>query len=201
MKLKRLVFGTTNSAKLKEWFELLENVIPLVEVSEFGQLPRPKESGKTLAENARKKASHYAKLIREYVISEDGGYEIDALGGAPGVMSRRILPGDKAGTDQECIDFVLKKLKNVPPSKRTVRLTTSIALSDPKGNIVFEGRASSKGIVSQKPGPILIAGYPYRTIHFIPKLGKTYAELTQREHKKYNHKRKIARRLAKFLLE
>lgn len=201
MKIKRLVLGTTNPAKLKEWSELLEDIIPLVGISGFGELPKPKESGETLAENAQEKASHYARLIREYVISEDGGYEIDALGGAPGVMSRRILPGGKDGTDQELINFVLEKLKNVPSDKRTVKLTTSIALSDPKGNILFEERASSKGIVSQKPGPVLIPGYPYRTIHFIPKLGKTYAELTEKEHKKYSHKKKIARRLAKFLLE
>lgn len=201
MKIKRLVLGTTNLAKLKEWFELLEGIIPLVGISEFGKLPKPKESSKTFRENAREKASHYAKLTGECVISEDSGYEIDALGGAPGVMSRRILPGGKDGTDQELIDFVLEKLKNTPPGKRTVRLTASIALSDPKGNILFEGRASSKGMVSQKPGPVLIPGYPYRTIHFIPKLGKTYAELTEKEHKKYSHKRKIARRLAKFLLE
>ncbi|MGB6839332.1 MAG: non-canonical purine NTP pyrophosphatase [Microgenomates group bacterium] len=201
MKLKRLIFGTTNPAKLKEWSELLESVVPLVGISEFGELPKPRESGKSFAENAREKASHYAKLTGEYVISEDGGYEIDVLGGAPGIMSRRILPGGKDGTDQELIDFVLKKLKNVPFGKRTVKLTTSIALSDPKGNIIFEGRASSKGVVCQEPGPILIPGYPYRTIHFFPKLGKTYAELTRKERKKYSHKKKIARRLTKFLLE
>ncbi len=201
MKIKRLVFGTTNPAKLKEWSELLEGIIPLVGISEFGKLPKPKESGKTLKENAREKASHYAKLTGEYVISEDGGYEIDVLGGAPGVMSRRILPGGKDGTDQELIDFVLEKLKNVPLDKRTVKLTTSIALSDPKGNILFEEKASSKGIVSQKSGPVLIPGYPFRTIHYFPKLGKTYAELTRKERKKYSHKKRIARRLVKFLLE
>jgi len=201
MKLERLVFGTTNPAKLKEWSELLESVIPILEISGFGKLPKPKEGGESFAENAREKASHYAKLTGEYVISEDGGYEIDALGGAPGVMSRRILPGGKDGTDQELIDFVLEKLKNVPLDKRTVKLTTSIALSDPEGNILFEEKASSKGIVSQKPGSVLIPGYPFRTIHYFPKLGKTYAELTRKERKKYSHKKRIARRLTKFLLE
>ena len=201
MKLERLVFGTTNPAKLKEWSELLESVIPILEISGFGKLPKPKEDGESFAENAREKASHYAKLTGEYVISEDGGYEIDVLGGAPGVMSRRILPGGKDGTDQELIDFVLEKLKNVPLDKRTVKLTTSIALSDPEGNILFEEKASSKGIVSQKPGSVLIPGYPFRTIHYFPKLGKTYAELTRKERKKYSHKKRIARRLSKFLLE
>ena len=75
------------------------------------------------------------------------------------------------------------------------------ALSDPKGNIIFEDTESFAGIVSEKPGPVLINGYPFRSIHFIPELGKTYAELTDNEHSVYNHKKPIAERLAKFLLE
>src|SRR3989344_7490923 len=125
MKIKRLVLGTTNPGKLSEWKEILGDTIDLVGISELGLYPEPNESGKTFEENARIKARHYASLSGEYVLSEDGGYEVDALGGAPGVKSRRILPGDKEGTDQELIDYVLKKLKNTPKEKRTVSLTCS----------------------------------------------------------------------------
>lgn len=201
MKVKRVVLGTGNPGKLQEWRRLLGNVIPLVDISEFGDLPKPKENGRTFEENARLKAIHYARLIKEYVFSEDGGYEVDALGGAPGPRSRRILPGGKEGTDQDLIDYVLNKLRGVPKSKRTVRLSLAAALSDPQGNIIFEDRASLSGIVAEKPGPVLIEGYPFRTIHFIPALGKTYAQLTPEEHEEYNHKRKIAERLATFLNE
>ena len=193
--------GTTNPGKLSEWKEILGDTIDLVGISELGLYPEPNESGKTFEENARIKARHYASLSGEYVLSEDGGYEVDALGGAPGVKSRRILPGDKEGTDQELIDYVLKKLKNTPKEKRTVSLTCSVCVSDPKGNIVYEDKEKFKGIVSSKPGPILIPGYPFRTIHFIPSLGKTYAEITHEEHKKFSHKRKIAERFKLFLVD
>ena len=199
MQISRLVLGTNNPAKVKEWKEFLDGIVEVVGISDMGSFPEAKESGKTFEENARIKARHYAKLTREYVLSEDGGYEVNALNGAPGVKSRRILPGDKDGTDEELIEFVLTKLKSVPTEKRTVNLTTAVAIADPKGKIVYEDKESFKGIVSEKPGPVRIAGYPFRTIHFIPELGKTYAELTQREHMKFNHKRKIAERFKKFL--
>jgi XTP/dITP diphosphohydrolase len=201
MKLKRLVLGSSNPAKLKEWSRLLDNHLKIVSIKELEDIPDPFELGETFEENARLKAAYYAKRIKEYVLSEDGGYEVDALGGAPGVKSRRILPGDKEGTDKELIDYILGKLKGVPQKERTVRLTTAVVVSDPIGNIIFEDKGSFSGVVTEKVGPVLIQGYPFRSIHFIPELGKTYAELTEKEHNKYNHKRKIADKLTKFLLE
>jgi len=167
----------------------------------LGDFPEANEAGKTFTENARIKARHYALLTHEYIFSEDGGYEVDALGGLPGVKSRRILPGDKDGTDQELIDYVLEKVRGLPPEKRGVKLTSSAALSDPSGNIIFEDISSSAGIIAEKLGPILIPGYPFRSIHWFPELGKTYAELTPEEHERYSHKKPVAERLAKFLLE
>lgn len=198
--INRLVIGSTNPAKVNEWSKLIKG-IGVIGVSKLGSFPEPKEQGKTFEENAVIKARHYAKLTGEYVFSEDGGYEVDALGGAPGVKSRRILPGGKDGTDDDLINFVLKKLKGLPSKKRTVSLSFAAAVSDPKGNVIFEDKNSFVGIVTEKPGPVKIEGYPFRTIHFIPKLGKTYAELTDEEHEKYNHKISVARRLMKFLLE
>lgn len=200
MRIKRLVIGSTNPAKINEWKKLLKD-FPVISLAELGDFPEPQEHGKTFEENAVLKARHYAKLTGEYVFSEDGGYEVDALGGAPGVKSRRILPGGKDGTDDDLINFVLKKLKGLPSEKRTVSLSFVAAVSDPEGNVIFEDKNSFFGIVTEKPGPVKIEGYPFRSIHFIPKLGKTYAQFTEEEHKKYNHKLPVARRLEKFLLE
>lgn len=201
MRVKRLVIGSNNEAKINEWKKLLKGKIPVVGLSKIGIFPEPHENGKTFAENAAIKASHYAKLTGEYVFSEDGGYQVDALGGAPGVKSRRILPGGKDGTDDDLINYVLDKLNGLPARKRKVKLSFAAAVSDPKGRIIFEGSNSFAGIVSKKSGPVRINGYPFRSIHFIPKLGKTYAELTEEEYLRYSHKRPVAERLAKFLEE
>ena len=200
MRIKRLVIGSTNPAKVSEWKKALKG-FPAVGISELGKFSEPHESGKTFAENAKIKASHYAKLTNEFVFSEDGGYEVDFLDGAPGVKSRRILPGGKDGTDDDLINYVLGKLKGVPTKRRKVKLSFSAAVADLKGNIIFEDSNSFTGIVAEKPSSVRIEGYPFRSIHFIPKLGKTYAELTEEEHEKFNHKKSVARRLLKFLLK
>ena len=200
MRIKWLVIGSNNKAKVDEWKKLLKG-FPVITLAELGDFPEPQEHGKTFEENAVLKARHYAKLAGEYVFSEDGGYEVDALGGAPGVRSRRSLPGGKDGSDEELINYVLEKLRGIPLKKRGVKLSFAAALSDPKGRIIYQDTGSFQGIVAGKPGPVLIEGYPFRSIHFIPELGKTYAELTEKEHKKFNHKKPVAQRLAKFLLE
>ena len=197
---KRIVIGSRNVGKIDEWEKYFLNFgIKTDGLEVFGRMPEPRENGKTFVENARIKASGYAKLINRFVFADDGGYEIDYLGGWPGVKSRRILPGGKEATDQELIDIVLERMKGLPYELRTVRLTSAAALSDPEGNIIFEEVASSPGIISEKPGPVLIPGYPFRTIHFLPDLNKTYAELTEEEMRAHSHKRPVAEKLARFL--
>lgn len=197
--IKRLVLGTTNPGKIEEWRVILSEIIPTVAVNDLGDWPPPPETGQTFADNAKLKAVYYAKLTGEYVLADDGGYEIDVLSGWPGVNSRRILPGDKEGIDQDLIDYVLKRLKGVPTARRTVRLTTAVAVADAAGKIIYQDQASSAGLVTEKVGPVLIPGYPFRSIHYLPEMGKTYAELTAEEHQQYSHKRRIAQKVAKFL--
>ena len=201
MKIKRLVLGTTNPAKLKEWSKLLKETIPVISISKLGGIPEPEENGSSFAEIAKEKVLHYAKHTGEYVLSEDGGFEIDALGGLPGIKSRRILPGDREGTDKELIDYVIKKLKGVPLEKRTARLAVHVVIADPEGNIIYEDKGTIEGVIPQKPATSFTPGYPYRTIFYIKEAGKIFAEFDAKEHKKFSHRVPIARRLAKFLLE
>jgi XTP/dITP diphosphohydrolase len=202
MAIKRIVIGSKNVGKVEEWSRYFNEFgIETKSLSDFGEVKVPEETGSTFTDNARIKASGYAKQIHEYVFADDGGYEIDFLGGWPSVKSRRILPGEEEGTDQELIDIVLEKMKGVLKEKRTVKLTSAAALSDPDGKIIFEDIAHSPGFITKKPGPVLIPGYPFRTIHFLPDLGKTYAELTPEELKAHSHKRPVAKKLAEFLLK
>jgi XTP/dITP diphosphohydrolase len=200
--IERIVVGSKNIGKVEEWSRYFNEFgIETKSLSDFGELETPEETGSTFAENARIKASDYAKQIHEYVFADDGGYEIDYLKGWPGIRSRRIFPGEKEATDQELINIVLGRMKGVAKEKRTVKLTSAAALSNPDGKIIFEDIAHSPGLITKKPGPVLIPGYPFRTIHFLPDLGKTYAELTPEELKAHSHKRPVAKKLAEFLLK
>lgn len=201
MKIKRLVIGTSNPGKVKEWKFFLKGIIPVISVSEVGNFNSPEENGKTFLENAIQKAKHYSKLTHEYVLSEDGGFEVDFLGGLPGIKSRRILPGDKDGTDKELIEYILKRLDGVPKEKRKARLVVSVVISDPKGKIIFQDKNLMEGLISEKACLKIEEGYPYRSILYLPSLKKFYIELTNKEHKKYAHRKPIAEKISQFLLE
>jgi XTP/dITP diphosphohydrolase len=201
MKISRLILGTNNPGKIEEWALILTPIMPVVAVTTFGDWPPPAETGLTFADNARQKAKYYAKLTGDYVLADDGGYEIEILGGWPGVKSRRILPDGKEGTDADLIKVVLEKMAGLPKGQRTVRLTAAVALADQQGRIIYQDQASLEGLVTEQPGPVLIPGYPFRSIHWIPAVGKTYAELTPAEHNRYSHRRQIAHRLKQFLVK
>lgn len=201
MKVERLIIGTRNKGKLSEWTNFLQDAMEVVPISDFSNVRDPQESGKTFEENARLKASGYAKQLGEYVFSEDGGFEVDYLGGAPGVKSRRILAGDQDATDEEIIDFIIKKLEGVPKEKRTARLRLVAAVSDPEGNIIWEERAYLEGLIPENPSSELSPGYPFRSVLFVPEAGKLYSEFTGEDHEKFNHKKVIAEKLKTFLLE
>ncbi len=194
-----MIIGTKNKAKLEEWSSFLSKLLEVEGVSD--DLEEPQETGQTIKENARIKAIFYAKKLNSFVLSDDGGFEIDALGGFPGVKSKRIYQDEKEGSDAQIQQFILKKMKDITDEQRTARQKTAIAISDPLGNIIYEDEESLDGIVLKKLGPIVIKGYPYRSLLFLPTSGKTYAEFSDQDHQKFNHKKKMSRRLIKFLKE
>lgn len=208
LKMKKIVIGSKNPGKIAEWTKFLKDSFEVLDLSHFPEISEVEETGTTFSENAYLKARHYAKHTGEFVFAEDGGFEIDALGGAPGVKSRRILPGDKEATDEQVLEYVLEKLKGVPKEKRTARLKVVAVISDPKGNIIFEESGSIDGLVLEsrddlsagRQGSKIIEGYPYRNLLFIPELNKTYAKASDEDHEKINHKKIIANKLKQFLL-
>ena len=84
----QIVLASRNRKKTGEIADLLRphgfDVVPL---TEFPDIPDVVEDGSTFAENAAKKATEVARTIGQWVIGEDSGLEVDALGGAPGIYS------------------------------------------------------------------------------------------------------------------
>lgn len=201
MKITKIVIGSTNQGKIKEWKSFLKGKLKILSLDEFENISEPEENGKTFRENAVIKAKYYSKTTKSYVLSEDGGFEIDYLGGLPGIRSRRILPGNKDGTDEQLIEYVLEKLKGVEKEKRTARLSVHVAICNPDGKIIFEDKNSMEGIISNKACTKREEGYPYRSILYLPFLKKFYVELNKKEHLKFAHRKPIAEKISKYLLE
>jgi len=193
----KILIATNNPAKFREDKELLKSLpIKLISLKDLGVKRKSIEIGKTFKENAIKKAKFYSKTTGLPTLADDGGLEIDYLKGKPGVKSRR-WPGYEA-SDQELIDFALKRLEGVPRRKRGAQFKVVLAFAIPgKRILTFEGK--KKGIILTKPRGKLIPGYPFRSIFYLPEYGKSFNELRFKEEIKIGHRRAPINKLIKFL--
>jgi XTP/dITP diphosphohydrolase len=85
--LPKLILATRNAHKTEEIRQILGNKFSITDVRSFPDLPEIEETGTTFVENARLKAMGISKHVPGWVLADDSGLEVDALGGAPGVWS------------------------------------------------------------------------------------------------------------------
>jgi len=159
-----------------------------------------KETGKTFKENAILKAEFYARLSKLPTIADDGGLEIDAFGGEPGVHSHRWIHKDREDEDEELIQYTLYKMRSLPRAERGAQLRVVVALALPSGE-VHTSQGIIRGIIAEKPSSYRRKGFPYRSLLFLPELKKYYNhdELTKEENKAYNHRRKAIKKLKPYI--
>ena len=175
-----LLIASKNKAKIKTYVNLLQqNNVPCVTLEELNEKGDVEETGKTLRENAILKASFFAKKYSLPAIGDDTGFEIDALGGEPGIYARR-WPGYEA-TDEELLNMVETKLAGVAENKRTARLINYIALVDKNGEILQVGAGSIEGFIPIKISDKRDPGFPYRSVLFLPQFHKFLVDINEEE--------------------
>ena len=191
----RLLLATNNTGKVKEYRSLLEGIpFELVTPKELGINMVVEETGDTYRENARLKACALAAQSGLLTLADDSGLEVDALNGAPGVISARYA-GENA-SDAERVEYLLNKLKGIPQEKRTARFYCVIAVAQPDGKVDFcEGEC--KGLITLKPCGA--NGFGYDPVFYLPEFGKTMAELPADVKNKISHRARAAQK-AKLLL-
>jgi len=183
----KLVVGTHNPKKLKEIRELLEGLaVELCSLEDFPDAPRVVEDGETFIENAIKKATTLADALGEWVVADDSGLEVDALGGRPGVHSARYAGDDQ--NDSRNIKKLLEELRGV--EERRARFRCAIALARPR-ELLFAVERSCEGTISTEPRGDY--GFGYDPV-FIPEgFDKTFAELGGEIKNKLSHRGKALR--------
>ena len=187
-----LVLGSHNRKKLGELAELLApHGLELKTPADFPAAIAVEETGQTFAENARLKATQQARHLKAWVLGEDSGLSVDALGGAPGVLSARF--SDPGATDERNNQLLLQKLASVPLEKRTAHYTCYAALSDPDGNL----RAESEGICR---GRILLSaagsgGFGYDPLFEIVECHRTFGELSPAVKSVLSHRSRAIRQI------
>jgi XTP/dITP diphosphohydrolase len=190
--MKTLLVATSNPGKLNEFrFFLKELPVTIVSLSDVGIPADAPEDAETFKENAILKATYYCKKSGLPVVADDGGFEIDALNGEPGVHSHRWISGDKDDEDEELIAHTLHKLQGVPKEKRGAQLHLVLAFATPDGYIETSD-GIIRGIIHEKASDIRTKGFPYRSLLFIPEINKFYDHklMTKEETDRYNHRKK-----------
>jgi XTP/dITP diphosphohydrolase len=203
-----LLIATGNPAKFREIVAVLGESaetagVRFISLSDLpAPIPEPVEDQPTFAANARLKAIHYSKASGLWTLADDSGLVVDALDGAPGVLSARYAGADSA-LPRETIDRrnnekLVRALANVPPEKRTARFRCALALADGK-TILALCEASIEGrIVDQPRGR---NGFGYDPHFLLPALGLTSAELSPDHKNRISHRGQALRQMHSRLCE
>jgi len=190
----RLLIATTNPAKLEEYRLILRGVgidLELVSLADLGISETPEETGATFTDNALIKARFYFQRARIATLADDGGLEIDALGGEPGVLSHRWLGSGGNDSDRALVDEVIRRMKGVEAARRTARIRATIALIHEEGGAIREKTAEGaiEGMIAERAYPEIRAGFPYRAVLVIPERNCYLGELGDEEEAQISQRR------------
>lgn len=194
----RIVAATKNRHKIEEIQAITKEFgMDVVSRTDAG-VPdiEVEEDGDTFEENSEKKAREIMELCGEITIADDSGLMVDALDGAPGVISARFAGED--GNDQKNNEKLLKLLENVPPEKRTARFVSVITMVYPDGRkIVARGECNGHMIYQPKGSN----GFGYDPLFVPDGYDRTFAELSGAEKNRISHRAIALQNLRSKLLE
>jgi XTP/dITP diphosphohydrolase len=194
----KVLLATRSAHKLEEIREILAGAdlpIELVGLDDVGIAPSPEEDElepyETFEENALSKARYFRELSGLVTLSDDSGLSVDALGGAPGVRSKRFSPaaiaGDVTGQPRDDANnrHLLERLRGVATADRTARYVCAVALIDADGNEATV-RGEVEGTIAAAPSGQ--GGFGYDPLFFVPDLGRTFGDATPDEKHARSHR-------------
>ncbi len=193
----KIIFATQNSGKLKEAREIVEGSnVTIIGAREAGVTEGAREDGKTLVENALKKARFVAERTGEWAMSDDSGLSIRSLHDMPGVFTSRWAGGGLAGP--KLAQFTLNMMKDIPARERDAVFQCVIALVSPNGQEwTFTGQI--EGAIALKPVGRARPDLPYDTI-FVPSGdSRTFAQLSMDEKNRISHRGRALEKFKEFV--
>jgi XTP/dITP diphosphohydrolase len=191
----RLLLATTSAGKLSEWQLLLGDVpLELVTLADVGITFDVDETGMTFRQNAVLKADAYGRASGLVTLSEDAGLCVAALSGGPGVYSARWEGADYEHKNRRLIELLAGKAGQ----ERACRYACVVVVRHPDGRAWYV-RGECRGQIAQAPAGT--GGFGYDPIFYIPRLGKTLAEVPIDEKDRISHRGRAARRVRPILRE
>ena len=191
--MKKLVIASNNQGKLREFQHMLAPLgIEVLTQSQLG-ISEAEEPHCTFVENALAKARHVSRASGLPALADDSGICVDALGGAPGVLSARYA-GDNPKSDRRNNDKLLQDMQGVADRRAHYYcVLVLVRHADDPQPIIAEGEWHGE-IAHEERGD---GGFGYDPMFWLPELGRMSAELSHDEKAQYSHRAKAL----KVLLE
>lgn len=194
--VKTLVVGTHNEHKLREIREILLRLPVLLRPLPKGTPVAVEDTG-TLEGNAARKATDYARATGEYVLAEDTGLEVDALGGEPGVETANYAgPAAPAAQNRRKL---LTALASVPAARRTARFRCVAALARPSGELVATAEGVLEGRITETERGE--GGFGYDPLFNPQGESRTLAEMADDEKNAISHRARAIAAIRPKILE
>ncbi len=191
---RQIVLASGNPGKIREIQAILKNQT-IIAQSQFN-VPEAEETGTTFVENAIIKARNAAEFCKMPAIADDSGIVVDALGGAPGVISARYA--GVGASDSENLEKLLNDLQNVPEEQKTARFICVMVFlqhaNDPFPIIaqgVWEGQIL--------PAPVGENGFGYDPVFFVPGYNCASAQLSPEVKNSISHRGKALKQLTALM--
>lgn len=201
----RFLLATRSPDKLREIREILAPTgVQLVSLLDLDVPASPEENAieayETFRENARAKARYFVRLTGLPTLADDSGLEVDALGGAPGVYTKRFSGRtDLAGKalDEANNQLLLERLAGVPAERRGARYVCAAAAAFLDGGVLV-AVGTTPGVIARIPSAGT-GGFGYDPLFFVPALDATFADVSAAEKHRRSHRARAFRALAAML--
>ncbi|KKT25137.1 MAG: Non-canonical purine NTP pyrophosphatase [Parcubacteria group bacterium GW2011_GWA2_43_9b] len=193
--MKRLIFATHNTGKVKEMRSILSGLgVEVLSAEEAGIFEDVIEDGKTFEENALKKAKFIADKTGEWAVADDSGLCIEALDGAPGIHSARWAGGF------DLVEYTLAKMKDILDIKRSAYFKSVAALYASDGRHWFF-RGVIRGRISLEASGVNRPKLPYDLIFIPDGYDRTFAGMSDIEKNSLSHRGLAFSQLKNFIAD
>jgi XTP/dITP diphosphohydrolase len=199
-----LLVATRSAGKRREITAILSGApYQVVFPDEVGLAERSAEAGLETADsfeaNAKRKAEYFAHLSGLPTAADDSGLEVFALGGQPGVRSRRFAmhPGPPEAQDAANNAELLRRLAGAPPARRKARYRCVVAYLARPGAIPMTFEGTCLGSIAETPRGT--GGFGYDPLFLSDDLGRTFGEAAPEEKHAVSHRGRAFRAFGQWL--
>ena len=195
-----ILLATTNPGKIREFNRILESLPGGIRAAApDAAMPEVEESGATFEANARIKAEALSSVQQGWVVADDSGLVVDALGGEPGIRSARYGEPEVKGLDDAGrVRLLLDRMRDVPDAERTARFVCLLAVArEGRVEATFEG--TCEGGVAHEPAGT--GGFGYDPVFRFPAADRTFGELLPEDKDRFSHRAQALWRLAAWFSE